>query len=144
MTPNPSLHPTAYSGLRPPAFAFLLFIAVPASAADSFEARVQRAKTIEASLQGQAFQKVFWDHVGDYTAKAMQRCFPKDVKPDTEFFTLVADLTPGRALSMIEIQPATRMSQCFAQGFANAPFPEPPQSFGNEGLPLVIEMKIKP
>ena len=125
-------------------FILLFFITTLVQAADSFDARVQSAKDIEDSTEGRSFQKVLWGKAGDYTAKVMQRCFPKNEKTDTGSFTLVANLIPGGTLTKVEIQPVTKMAQCFAEGFSKAPFPEPPHSFGNEGMPLVIAMKIEP
>jgi hypothetical protein len=130
--------------MRTWALLFLLLVTAAVDAADSFSARAQRAKAIEESAEGQSFQKVLWGQAGDHSAKAMQHCFPKGVTADTNSFTLVANLIPGRTLANVEVRPRTKMAQCFADGFSKAPFPEPPQGFGSEGLPLVIEMKIKP
>lgn len=122
----------------------LFFIATVAGAGDPFNTRVQLAKSIENSADGQSFQKIFWDSAGDYTASVMQQCFPKSTKPDTSAFTLVANLIPRGALANVEVRPQTKQSLCFARGFRKASFPEPPENFGNEGMPLVIEMKITP
>jgi hypothetical protein len=130
--------------MRTKALLFSLLVTTAVDAADSFSARVQRAKAIEDSAEGQSFQKVLWGQAGDHTAQTMRHCFPKGVKADTSSFTLVANLVPGRRLANLEVRPETQMSRCFADGFSKAPFPEPPESFGSEGLPLIIEMKIKP
>lgn len=60
--------------------------------ATDFGARVQRAKLIEASPEGDAYQKKLWSSIGNQTATAMQECFPRKAKADTDEFTLVGDV----------------------------------------------------
>lgn len=109
-----------------------------------FGARVQRAKLIEASPEGDAYQKKLWLSVGNQTATVMQECFPRKAKADTDEFTLVGDVNSQCQLQNIELRPSTPMSRCFAKRFAALRFPEPPESMSESGMALVIEMKIKP
>ncbi len=111
---------------------------------ESFSARVQQAKLAEASPDGAAYQKILWKQIGDYTASVMQQCFPKGVKTDTNAFTLVGDVGHDSKLHKVEVRPATPMSRCFANSFAAAPFPQPSEAFDANGVPLEIDMKIKP
>jgi len=111
---------------------------------ESFDARVQRAKLAEASPDGAAYQEILWKQVGDYTASVMQQCFPKGAKTDTNAFTLVGDVGYDSKLHKVEVRPVTPMSLCFANSFAAAPFPQPSKTFDAKGVPLEIDMKIKP
>lgn len=122
--------------------AFLPFVAFAES--ESFDTRVQRAKLTEASPDGEAYQNILWKQIGEHTANAMQYCFPKGTKTDTDAFTLVGDIGHDCKLHNIEVRPATPMSNCFANTFAAASFPRPSDVFDVRGLPLEIDMKIKP
>ena len=122
----------------------LLLTSSVASAGEAFEERVQRAKVVEESPEGKEYQQVLWKQIGDYTTTVMQQCFPKGIKADPDFFTLVGDVMPNRSLSNVELRPSTKMSECFAEGFGHAPFPKPPASFGEKGIPIEIEIKITP
>lgn len=126
-------------------FVFLAFIFATGAviAADTFAARMNRAKIVEDSPSGKAFQTVLWPQVGSYTATVMQQCFPKGATPDTKAFTVVADILPNRTLSHAEVRPKTKMSTCFVSGFERAPFPTPPESFGERGIPIEIDMAVK-
>jgi hypothetical protein len=124
--------------------ALLFMVWGVAIAGHSFSERVHRAKLVEESPDGKAYQQVLWTQIGDYTAAVMQQCFKKGAKADTSFFALVGDVLPNRSLSGVEVKPKTNMSQCFADGFSRASFPQPSASFGEDGIPIEIDMKIKP
>ena len=115
-----------------------------ALAADAFSARVHRAKVIEDLPSGKAYQAVLWQYVGRYTATVMTQCFPEGTRPDTTSFTMVANVLPDHTLSRIEVRPETKMSKCFLNGFKDAPFPVPPKEFGQRGMPIEIDMTVKP
>ena len=126
--------------------AFLVSISCAgvAHAQDSFDARVLHAKSVEESPDGKTYQTVLRKEIGDYTATVMQQCFREGTKADTPIFTLVGDVLPNRSISNVELRPRTKMSQCFVDGFQKAPFPQPPASFGKNGIPIEIDMKITP
>lgn len=127
-----------------PVFIALLLATSAAVAADSFSARVHRAKLVEDSPSGKAYESVLWPQVGRYMATVMRRCFPTGTKPDTATFTMVADILPDRTLADADVRPRTRMSECFVNGFAHASFPELPKSFGERGIPIEIDMRVTP
>jgi hypothetical protein len=62
-------------------------------AADDFSMRVVRAKSIENSSAGQAYQQGMWAQIGDATANFMQQCFPQGTKADTDAFCSCAPKT---------------------------------------------------
>jgi hypothetical protein len=111
---------------------------------NDFGSRVQRAKLIEASSEGEAYQKQLWASAGNKAASAMQACFPRGVKVDTESFTLVGDVNNQHHLQNVEVHPSTPMSRCFAKRFSSLQFPELPESMHESGMPLVVDMKIIP
>jgi|SRR5690242_2464829 hypothetical protein len=124
-------------------FVVLILATSAVLAADTFATRVHRAKAVEDSPSGKAFQAVLWPKVGNYTATVMTQCFPKGTKPDTAAFTVVADILPDGTLSHTEVRPRTKMSTCFVNGFESAPFPKPQESFGKRGIPIEIDMTVK-
>lgn len=126
------------------AFVLALIPLLAVAGPDDFGVRVQRAKLVEASSEGATYQKKLWSSIGNQTAAAMQECFPREAKADTDVFTLVGDVNDQCQLKNIELRPSTPMSRCFAERFTSLPFPKPPESMSERGVPLVIEMKIKP
>jgi hypothetical protein len=116
----------------------------PAAARDAFDARVQRAKSIERSPDGKAYQQILWRQVGRYGTTVMQQCLPKGVKPDVDFFILVGDVMPDHSLSRIEVRPLTKLSMCFAEGIGSGEFPSPPDRFGASGMPIEMDMRMRP
>jgi len=120
--------------------AVFLLPSLAMAADDGFGSRVQRARLIEETSGGQAYQKELWASLGDQAATAMQECFPRGVEADTAAFILVGDVDGQSHLQDVEVRPSTAMSRCFAEKFASLRFPEPPEGV----MPLVIEMKIKP
>jgi hypothetical protein len=125
-------------------FLTLLLLSHIALADDQFSARVEKAKAVKATPEGQRYEKALEEQVGVFASSIVQRCFPRDSKADTASFTLVGNVLPNRTLSRMEIRPVTKMSECFASGFVNSPFPQPPDSFGADGIPIEINMQITP
>lgn len=129
------------------AAAFALAVALSGSALRAegpFDARVQRAKRVEASPEGKAYMRTLWKQIGAYSSVAMRECFPKGTQPDTSAFVLVAYVLPDRSFSQVDLQPRTPMAICYVEHLADAPFPKPPEIFGDVGIPIVIEMAIHP
>lgn len=125
----------------------LLAIALSSSclyAAVSFDGRVARAKRVEQSVYGKAYVQSMWNQIGAESASAMRECFKQGSKPDTSAFVLVANILPDRTLAHAEVRPDTAMAACYARRFADAPFPPPPEIFGDAGIPIVVEMNIRP
>lgn len=121
---------------------FLAMASANALSADSFEQRAEAAKKLEDTDQGQAYEKLLIGATGDYVANAMHQCVPKGVTADTDHFVIVADLQANRSLARVEFRPQTKMTQCFVEKFAKAPFPDPPSYAGLNGLPIVLDMKV--
>jgi hypothetical protein len=123
-------------------FAALALVAVDACAADSFDRRVAIAKKLEDAPEGQAYGDVLYGAIGNYIQKAMVECFPSGVPRETSSFTLVADILANGTATRVEVRPDTKMSACFRDKFARAPFPALPAYAGDNGLPIFIDMKI--
>ena len=109
---------------------------------DSFGSRIQRADIVEASQEGAEYQKSLWSKIGNNAASAMQNCFPKSKKTDATSFVLVGDVTKICHLENIEVRPNTPMTRCFAAKLSNNQFPEPPEAFIENGMPLVIKVRV--
>jgi len=113
-------------------------------AEEPFDARVQRAKRVEASADGKAYMQALWTQIGAYSSVAMRECFRQGTQPDTPAFVLIANVLPDRRFSQVDLQPRTPMAICYVEHLADAPFPAPPEIFGDVGIPIVIEMTIRP
>lgn len=127
------------------ALALALSLSAPVLRADGpFDARVERAKRVEATPNGKAYVQTMWKHVGAYSSVALRECFHKGTPPDTPAFVLVANVLPDRSFARVDLQPRTPMAVCYVERLADAPFPKPPEIFGDAGIPIVIEMTIEP
>ncbi len=117
---------------------------VLAHAGDAFSDRVMRAKAVEETKAGQAYQERMWPTVQPFVAALMQRCIPEDPKADLTSFVWVATLSASAQLIDIAVQPITEVSTCFAAGMARAPFPKPPPELAALGMPLTLNMRLHP
>ncbi|MGA8277131.1 MAG: hypothetical protein WB784_02910 [Rhodanobacteraceae bacterium] len=122
----------------------LALVAVAAHGTDTFDQRVHRAKLVESQGDGKPYVHDMWMHVEADANTAMRACFKAGTPPDTSAFVMVANVLPTGGLGNIDLRPRTPMAQCFADRFAKAPFPLTPTIFGDAGVPIVIEMNIKP
>ena len=125
-----------------PCLLLLALVALDASAIETFASRVERAKGVEHSRAGKAYQEKLMRSAGQGMAHVMKECFPKTASPDILRFTLVADVQADRTLSNIAVVPSTPMTRCFMSGFAALSFPKPSSKFKTTGMPIVIEMAI--
>jgi hypothetical protein len=120
----------------------LLLVSVGAQAGDAFDDRVERAKALEETPAGQAYQDVMWPKVQPFVAALMQRCVPDDPKADLRSFVFVATLSSEAELTEIEVRPVTQASECFAVGMKRAPFPRPPATLAAGGMPITFNMRL--
>jgi hypothetical protein len=114
------------------------------AAGETFEERLERAKQVEESTYGKDYIHAMWKAVDAQTSAAMHDCFRKGTTPDTSAFVLVANVLADRTLSGVEARPPTPMTQCFVERFVHADFPQPPEIFGDTGIPIVLEVSIHP
>ena len=120
----------------------LMLASVGAAASDDFDERVATAKALEDTPQGQAYDRVLYGAIGEHIQKMMLLCFPSDKKADTKRFTLVADILANGKAARVRVQPETKMSGCFREGFAAAPFPDLPGYAKDGSLPIFINMTV--
>jgi hypothetical protein len=112
------------------------------ASAETFGARAQRAKALEDTPDGAAYQDEMWPLVRPFIASLMERCVPDKQVGDLRSFVWVATLTADGKLIDVEFQPITEVSRCFSRGMEHAPFPKPPKSFTVSGLPLTFNMRL--
>jgi hypothetical protein len=120
----------------------LLLVSIAVQAGDAFNDRVERAKALEETPSGQAYQDVMWPKVQPFVAALMQRCIPDDRNADRRSFVFVATLSAEAKLTEIEVQPVTETSKCFAAGMERAPFPKPPATLAPGGMPITFNMRL--
>ena len=109
---------------------------------DSFDHRVRIAEEAESADQYKWYQKEMYAEIGQHLANTMRSCFETVADPQTDTFFLVATVTGAGKADEIEVRPSTNIARCFAEGVEKATFPKPPVYPGENGFPIVIEMKI--
>jgi hypothetical protein len=82
--------------------------------------------------------------LGNDIGRLMQQCFPRGIPADARIFILIGNVLPSRTLTDVEVQPSTRMTRCFEDGFGHLSLPPLPANIGQKGLALFIPMKISP
>ncbi|MHA6204822.1 peptidase C13 [Dyella soli] len=97
----------------------------PAAGAD-FHARITQAKLTEGAATGPAYQKQFWDHIGNGTTDMYKSCIASNMPADKTPFTLVANILADGRLAQIAVQPETPVARCMAGQFASLMVPAPP------------------
>jgi hypothetical protein len=122
----------------------LVAVSFGVSAADTFDAKVQRAKDIEATPAGEAYQDKMWPLVQPFMSTVMARCVSDNPTSPLISFVWLATLTAEGKLVEVETQPNTELSRCFRKGMELAPFPKPPHEFAPRGLPLTFNMRLHP
>ena len=125
--------------------AILLLAVVSMSAhAASFDDRVRIGQEIGKMEVYQPYQKTMYQSITDHLTNTLKRCFEEMRDPQTEVFTLVADITSHGTARSIEIRPETNIARCFAKGFGEASFPQPPAVPGHDAFPIVIDLNMGP
>ena len=109
---------------------------------EPFDARVQRAKAIEDTPVGSAYQDQMWPLVKPFISQLVEDCLASKEKPDARSFVWLGTLTADGKLVDVEVQPLTDVSACFSHGMDRAPFPKPPKEFEAGGLPLTFNMRL--
>ena len=111
--------------------------------AADFAARVAEAKTAAATPDGKEYETSTYPAI----QAAMLTCIPPGTTNPENLgkFTLVTYVTKSGMLSAVEVQPNTKVSQCFSELFAKCQLPTPPSALTNElGYPLEVTMSIAP
>jgi hypothetical protein len=127
-------------------FAAVLFlvISLAAESAETFDARVQRAKALEETPLGRTYQDSMWPLVQPFIASLAKKCISEEVKADLTPFVWVATLTVNGKLDAVEVRPETGTSQCFSRGMQDAPLPKPPTELAHDGMPITFNMRLHP
>jgi hypothetical protein len=113
------------------------------TAPDTFTARVQRAKMVEAGSTGPAYQKLFWAKTGNPMTDALKSCLASNAPADKSPFTLVADITfDGHPLN-VEVRAPTPVAKCLAGQFSTWTFPAPPKLPDSATYPVEIDVSIQ-
>jgi hypothetical protein len=122
----------------------LLAGAQPAAdtATDTFTTRVQRAKMLEASASGPAYQKQFWDKTKGPMTDALRGCIASNMPADKSPFTLVADISPDGHPLNVEVRAPTPVARCLAGQFSVWTFPAPPKAPGSTNYPVEIDVSM--
>ena len=127
-----------------PLATILLVVSLTAAGAETFDARVQRAKALEETPLGRAYQDSMWPVVQPFIASLLKKCISDDAKADLTPFVWVATLTLDGKVDAAEVQPMTETSRCFSRGMQDAPFPKPPKGSDHDGMPITLNMRLHP
>jgi len=120
----------------------LLAGAQPATPNDTFNARVQRAKMVEAGATGPAYQKQFWAKTGNPMTDALKACLASNAPADKSPFTLVADISPDGHPLNVEVRAPTPVAKCLAGQFSAWTFPAPPKLPDSIDYPIEIDVSM--
>ncbi|GLQ89502.1 peptidase C13 [Dyella flagellata] len=120
----------------------LLAGAQPATSTDTFTARVQHAKMVEAGSTGPAYQKQFWAKTGNPMTDALKACLASSAPADKSPFTLVADITPDGHPQNVEVRAPTPVAKCLAGQFSAWTFPAPPKLPDSVNYPIEIDVSM--
>ena len=120
----------------------LLAGAQPATSADAFTTRVQRAKMIEAGSTGPAYQKLFWAKTGNPMTDALKACLTSNAPADKSPFTLVADISPDGHPLHVDVRAPTPVAKCLAGQFSAWTFPAPPKLSDSVNYPIEIDVSM--
>ena len=125
--------------------AILLFAVISMSAhGATFDERVRLGQEIGKMEVYQPYQKTMYQSITNHLTNTMKRCFEETRNPETEAFTLVAEITSEGTARSIEIRPETNIARCFAKGFGEAAFPRPPAVPSRDTFPIVIDLNMGP
>ena len=116
--------------------------AQPATSADTFTARVQRAKMVEAGATGPAYQKQFWAKIGNPMTDALKACLASNAPADKSPFTLIADISPDGHPLNVEVRAPTPVATCLAGQFTAWTFPAPPKLSDSVNYPIEIDVSM--
>lgn len=130
--------------MKPLATLLFLVLSLTAAGAETFDARVQRAKGLEETPLGRAYQDSMWPLVQPFIASLVKKCISNDAKADLTSFVWVATLTLEGKLDAVEVQPMTETSQCFSRGMQDAPFPKAPKELAHDGMSITFNMRLHP
>lgn len=122
-------------------FALLAGMQAPASP-DTFTDRMQRAKMMEASATGPAYQKQFWAKTGNPMTDALKACLASSKHPDKSPFTLVADISPDGHPLNVEVRAPTPVAKCLESRFVTWTFPAPPKLSDSTNYPIEIDVSM--
>jgi hypothetical protein len=99
----------------------------------AFQARVDEAKRLENTADGQAFVKQWYGQIGEQVVQDYRDCRDamgpagKSGNSANGHMTLVADVMAGGRVGRVEIRPAdSALAQCVAQRFGRFTLPAPP------------------
>ncbi|GLR00084.1 peptidase C13 [Dyella mobilis] len=122
--------------------AFALLAGAPPAGADTFLARVQRAKLMEGSSTGPGYQKQFWDKTKEPMTYALHGCIASNAPADKSPFTLVADISPDGHPLNVEVRAPTPVARCLAGEFSLWTFPAPPKIPDSTNYPIEIDVSM--
>jgi len=124
--------------------AIILMFMSCSALAESFEQRVEIAKSVEQSKEYKNYEKTMFDSVGNYMASAMNECFAILKNPNTRKFVFVANIGRHGETLDIDTKPKTNISECFSSKMSKAVFAVPPKLDGRDVFPIFIKMRITP
>jgi hypothetical protein len=119
-------------------------VSLTAAGVETFDARVQRAKALEETPLGRAYQDSMWPLVQPFMASLLKKCISNDAQADLTSFVWVGTLTVEGKLDAVAVQPITATSQCFSRGMQQAPFPKLTKEWAHDGMPLTFNMRLHP
>jgi hypothetical protein len=124
--------------IRSIGLAVVLSLLANVASAESFDSAFKKAKDNEATKEGAAYVKSFFERFGPVLRNAMAECFPKGVTPPKDGFNLVLAVTGDGKLSQQMVRPEGGGAQCLLKQVADARVALPPKP----DWWMVVEMRF--
>ena len=122
---------------------FTLMLIGGQSIAGDFAARIAEGKAAAATVEGGQYERTLWPHFGS----AMRECVPpgSDTKGNIVEFVLVGHVAKDGTVSRLEVEPPSRVADCFAAELARRGLPVPPELRAPVlAHPILVEMRVTP
>ena len=122
---------------------FALMLIGGQAIAGDFAARIAEGKAAAATVEGGRYERTLWPHFGS----AMRECVPpgSDTKGNIVEFVLVGHVAKDGTVSRLEVEPPSRVADCFAAELARRGLPAPPELRTSVlAHPILVEMRVAP
>ena len=114
----------------------------PEVSPDVFEVHRRQAVEDSQTPEAKAYEREFYPAIGQDLTNLLKKCTAEFPVAETDSFELVFRVDHWGEPKAILVSPVTDLSQCVARGFWYFKFPHPDPRFAEEGLVLLLPIKI--
>jgi hypothetical protein len=114
----------------------------PGTGPDLFEEHRRQALKDSQTPEAKAYEREFYPAIGQDLANLLKKCTNEFSEEEIDSFELVFRIDHWGEPKAILVDPITDLSQCVARGLWYFKFPQPDPKFTEEGLALLLPIKI--